>query len=118
MNNPRPILMQILTVIGSSQRTEREVDEFCSWIEVQVMTELFEALPEDKQEQAVHQFVTLPPYKRESVFYPYYTGEYMRERVTKATKKASLQQIVEPHWHQLSPSQRDTILSLLDKFTC
>jgi hypothetical protein len=118
MNNARPILMQILAVIGSRQRTEREVDEFCSWIEVQVMTELFEALPEDKQEQAIHQFMTLPPDKKESVFYPYYTVEYMRERVQKATKQAILQQIVAPHWHQLSPSQHESILSLLEQLTC
>jgi hypothetical protein len=70
MNNARHILMQIYVVIGSTKKTERDVDDFCSWIEVQVMTELFESLPEDKQEQAIHQFMTLPPHKKESVFYP------------------------------------------------
>ena len=64
MNNARPILIQILAVIGSGQRTEREVDEFCSWIEVQVMTELFEALPKEKQEQAIDRFMSLPPDKK------------------------------------------------------
>jgi hypothetical protein len=117
MNNARPILMQILTVIGSTQRTERDVDEFCSWIEVQVMTELFQSLPEDKQEQAIHQFMTLPPHKKESVFSPYYSIEFMRERVQKATKQAILQQFVEPHWHTLSASQQENILSLLEQLT-
>jgi hypothetical protein len=54
MNNPRHILMQIQAVIGSKQRTEREIDDFCSWIEVQVMTDLFAGLPKDKQEKAIN----------------------------------------------------------------
>ena len=49
------------------------------------------------------------------VFYPYYTVEYMRGRVKKATKKAIAQQIVEPHWDKLSPSQQESILSLLEE---
>src|SRR5215211_9477045 len=117
MNNARHILMHIQAVIGSHQRTERDIDDFCSWIEVQVMTELFAGLPEDKQEQAINQFMILPPDKKESVFYPYYTVEYMQGRVKKATKQAIRQQIVEPHWDELSPSQRDTILSLLEQLT-
>jgi hypothetical protein len=117
MKNARHILMQILAVIDSIQRTEREVDEFCAWIEVQVMTELFEALPPDQQQQAIDQFMALPSHKKESVFYPYYTGEYMRERLKKATKTAILQQIVEPQWHKLSAAQHESILALLDKLT-
>jgi hypothetical protein len=116
MKNARHILTQILAVIGS-QRTEREVDEFCTWIEVQVMTKLFEALPADKQQQAIDQFVTLPPHKKESVFYPYYSVEFMRERVQKATKTAIVQQFVEPQWHKLSAAQHESILALLDKLT-
>jgi hypothetical protein len=115
MNNTRQILMQIIAVIGSGEGKERDVDEFCSWVEVQVMTELFEGLPRDKQEQAIEQFMSLPPHKKERVFYPYYTFEYMQGRVKKATKKAIRQQIVEPHWHQLSPSQQEGILSLLEE---
>jgi hypothetical protein len=64
MNNARHIFMHIQAVIGSHQRTEREIDDFCSWIEVQVMTGLFASLPEDKQQQAIHQFMTLPPDKK------------------------------------------------------
>ena len=78
------------------------------------MTELFGGLPKDKQEQAINQFMILPPDKKESVFYPYYTVEHMRGRVKKATKKAILQQIVEPHWDTLSPSQQESIRSLLE----
>jgi hypothetical protein len=117
MNKARDILMQILAILGSSEGKEREVDDFCTWIEVQIMTELFEALPPDKQEQAVHQFVTLPPHKKESVFYPYYSVEFMRERVQKATKTAIVQQFVEPRWHKLSAAQHESILALLDKLT-
>jgi hypothetical protein len=115
MNNARQILIQIQAVIGSNKKTEREVDDFCSWIEVQVMTELFGELPKDKQEQAINQFMILPPDKKESVFYPYYTVEYMQGRVKKATKKAIHQQIVEPHWDKLSPSQQESIRSLLEE---
>jgi hypothetical protein len=115
MNNARHILMQIHAVIGSTKKTERDVDDFCSWIEVQVMTELFGGLPVDKQEQAFNQFMVLPPDKKESVFYPYYTVEYMQGRVKKATKKAVYQQIVEPHWDTLSPSHQESILSLLEE---
>jgi hypothetical protein len=117
MKNARPILMQIFAIIRSSPRTERDVDEFCSWIEVQVMTELFEGLPQDKQEQAIHQFMTLPPHKKERVFYPYYSVEFMRKRVQKATKQAILQQFVAPHRHTLSASQQESILSLLEQLT-
>jgi hypothetical protein len=115
MNNARHILMQIHAVIGSTKKTERDVDNFCSWIEVQVMTELFGGLPKDKQEQAINQFMILPPDKKESVFYPYYTVEYMQGRVKQATKKAILQQIVEPQWDKLLPSQQESIRSLLEE---
>src|SRR3712207_6113937 len=98
MNNARHILMHIHAVIGSNKATERDVDDFCSWVEVQVMTELMQALPTDKQNQLIDQFLALPPHKKESAFYPYYTVKYMRERVQKATKTAIRQQIVEPHW--------------------
>jgi len=117
MKNARDILMQILAVIGSRERTERAVDDFCTWVEVQVMTELFAALPPDKQEQAIDQFMTLPAHKKESVFYPYYTAEFMRERLQKATKQAIVQQFVEPHWPKLSSSQHESILALLDTLT-
>jgi hypothetical protein len=115
MNNVREILMQILDVIGASQGKEREVDDFCSWVEGQVMTELFEGLPREKQNQAIDQFITLSPHKKESVFYPYYTVEYMQGRVKKATKTAIRQQIVEPHWDKLSPSQQESIRALLEE---
>jgi hypothetical protein len=107
--------MQIHAVIGSNKKTEWDVDDFCSWVEVQVMTELFGGLPRDKQEQAIEQFMILPPHKKESVFYPYYTVEYMQGRVKTATKKAIHQQIVEPHWDKLSPSQQEDIRSLLEE---
>ena len=88
--------MQIYAVMGSNRGTEGDVDAFCSWIEVQVMAELFEGLPRNKQEQAINQFMSLPPHKKESVFSPYYTVEYMRGRVKTATKKAIVERIVEP----------------------
>jgi hypothetical protein len=115
MNNARQILMHIQAVMGSRQGTEREIDAFCSWIEVQVMTELFAGLPKGKQEQAINQFMILPPNKKESDFYPYYTVEHMRGRVKKATKKAILKQVVEPHGDKLSPSQQESIRSLLEE---
>jgi hypothetical protein len=118
MNNPRPILMQILTVIGSSQRTEREVDDFCTWIEAQVMTDLMKALPMDRQNQLIDKFLALPQHEKESVFYPYFTGEYMRERLKDATKTAIAKHIVEPHSQELSPAQREAILSLLEQLAC
>ena len=115
MNNARHILMRIHAVMGSTKKTERDVDDFCSWVEVQVMTELFGELPRDKQEQAIEQFMILPPDKKESVFYPYYTVEHMRGRVKTATKKAIVERMVEPHWDTLSPSQQESIRSLLEE---
>jgi hypothetical protein len=38
----------------------------------------------------------------------------MQGRVKKATKKAILKQVVEPHWDTLPPSQQEIILSLLE----
>jgi hypothetical protein len=108
--------MQIHAVMGYNKKSERDVDNFCSWIEVQVMTELIGALPTDKQGQVIDQFIALPPDKKESVFYPYYTVEFMQGRVKKATKAAILQQIIEPHWDTLLPSQQEVILSLLEEF--
>ena len=78
------------------------------------MTELFGGLPRDKQEQAINQFMILPPDKKESVFYPYYTVEYMQGRGKKATKQAMRQQIVAPHWDTLSPSHQEGIRALLE----
>jgi hypothetical protein len=45
----------------------------------------------------------------------YYTVEYMRGRVQKATKTAILQQVVAPQWGKLSPSQQESIRSLLEE---
>ena len=115
MNNARHILMQIHAVMGSNKKTEQDVDEFCSWVEVQVMTALIGALPTDKQSQVIDQFIALPPHKKESVFYPYYTVEYMQGRVKKATKKAIVERIVQPHWDTLLPSQQEGIRSLLEE---
>jgi hypothetical protein len=81
------------------------------------MAELFAGLPQDKQEQAIDQFMSLPPDKKESVFYPSYTVEYMRERTLKATKAAILESIVEPHWHKLSSTQHESIRALLEELT-
>src|SRR4051794_11530355 len=97
MNNARHILMQILAVLGSSQGAARAADDFCSWVEVQVMTDLVEALPQDKQNQVIDQFMSLPDQKKQTVFSPYYTLEYMRKTLTNATKKAIAKRIVEPH---------------------
>jgi hypothetical protein len=73
MNNARQILMQIIEIIGSSRGKEDAVDEFLTFVQVKVMTELIGALPKDKQNQVIDQFMALPPRKKESVFYPYYT---------------------------------------------
>ena len=43
------------------------------------------------------------------------TVDYMQGRVKKATKKAILKQVVEPRWDTLSPSQQESILSLLEE---
>ena len=109
MNSARQILLQIHAVMGSTKKTERDVDNFCSWIEVQVMSELIGGLPKDKQEKAINQFMILPADKKESVFYPYYTVAYMQGRVKQATRRATLKQIVEPHWDTLPPSQQEIL---------
>ena len=115
MKNARQILMQIIEIIGSSQGKEDAVDEFLAFVQVQVMTELIGALPQVKQNHVIEQFMALPPHKKESVFYPYYTVEYMQGRVKTATKKAIVERIVEPHWDKLSPSQQESIHSLLEE---
>ena len=107
--------MQIIAVIGLGEGKEDAVDAFLTFVQVKVMTELIGALPKDKQNQIIDQFMALPPHKKESVFYPYYTVEYMQGRVKQATKKAISQQIVEPQWDKLSPSQQEGIRSLLEE---
>ena len=120
MNNARDILMQILAIMGSRDGTEGYVDDFCTFVEVQVMHDLIEALPQDKQRQVIDQFVSLPhvPQKADRILQPYYSREHLRQTLTQATKKAIAQQIVEPHRPGLSSSQRDRILSLLEQLTC
>jgi hypothetical protein len=120
MNNARDILMQILAIMGSRDGTQGYVDDFCTLVEVQVMHDLIEALPQDKQRRVIDQFVSLPngPQKAENILHPYYTREHLRKTLTQATKKAIAQQIVEPHRSQLTPSQRKSILSLLEQLTC
>jgi hypothetical protein len=83
-----------------------------------VMHDLIEALPQATQHQVIDRFLTLPPHKKESVFYPYYTVEHIHQTLKSATKKAIAQRIVEPHRQRLSPSQRKSILSLLEQLTC
>jgi hypothetical protein len=116
MKNARQILMQIIEIIGSSRGKEDAVDEFLTFVQVKVMTELIGALPKDKQNQIIDQFMALPPHKKESVFYPYYTVKYMQGRVKTATKTAIVQQMVAPHWDQLLPYQQEGIRSLLEEF--
>jgi hypothetical protein len=119
MNNTQDILLQIQAIIGSRNGKERDVADFLTLIEMQALVDLIESLPPEKQKQVTEQFVTLPdePQKAEKILSPYYTREQMRETLREATKKAIVQHIVEPHNHQLSPSQRKRILSLLEQLT-
>jgi hypothetical protein len=81
--------MQTLEIIRGNTGKYREADAFCSWIEVQVMTDLIEALPNDKQNQVIDQFMTLPDHKKEGIFYPYYTKEFMRQKLKNAQEAIS-----------------------------
>ena len=119
MNNTQDILLQILAIIGPRNGKERDIADFLTLIEMQALVDLIESLPPEKQKQVTEQFMTLPdePQKAEKILSPYYTREQMRERLREATKKAIAQQIVEPHNHQLSTSQRERILSLLEQLT-
>jgi hypothetical protein len=65
----------------------------------------------------IGRFMTLPAHQKASVFSPYYTAEHMRKTLLRATKQAIAQQIVEPKNPQLTPSQRERILALLDTLT-
>jgi hypothetical protein len=119
MNNAQDILLQIFAVIGPRNGKGRDVADFLTLIEMQVLADLIESLPPEKHKQVTEQFMTLPdePQKAEKILSPYYTREQMRETLREATKKAIALQIVEPHSHQLSPSQREVILSLLEQLT-
>jgi hypothetical protein len=120
MNNSQDILIQILGITGSTAGTERAVDDFLTFVQIGVMTDLIEALPAHKHQQIIDQFIGLPhsPQKAEQIFSPYYTQEYMREALKNATKRAIVQHFVEPISRRLTPSQRDNILSLLEALTC
>ena len=63
MNNARQILMQIIAIIGSSRGKEDAIDEFLTFVQVKVMTELIGVLPKDKKNQIIDQFMALPPHK-------------------------------------------------------
>jgi hypothetical protein len=119
MNNTQDILLRIQAIIGSRNGNERDVADFLTLIEMQALLDLIESLPPEKQKQVTEQFMTLPdePQKAEKILSPYYTREQMRETLREATKKAIGQRIVEPHSQELSSSQRERILSLLEQLT-
>jgi hypothetical protein len=89
-------------------------------VQMDVMTSLIEALPTHKHQQIIDQFIDLPhsPQKAEKIFSPYYTQEYMREALKNATKRAIVQHFVEPRRERLTPSERDSIVALLEELTC
>jgi hypothetical protein len=55
MKNAREILLRILAILGLREGKDMAVDEFLTWVEVQAMTELVEALPQDEQNQVIDQ---------------------------------------------------------------
>ena len=120
MNNCRTIVLQIFEVIGRREKKGLNVDEFLTLVEMQAMTELIAALPEDTQQQVIDQFITLPqtPQKEAAIFGPYYTLAERKEALTRVAKQAIAQKIVAPHDPQLSPAQRERILALLEQLTC
>jgi hypothetical protein len=120
MNNSQDILIQILGITGSTAGTERAADDFLNLVQMQVMTGLIGALPAHKHQQIIDQFINLPhsPQKAEQIFSPYYTQEHMRETLKNATKRAIVQHFVEPISARLTPSERDSILALLEELTC
>ncbi len=69
MNNSRQILIQILDITGSSSGKEKDVDDFLTMIEVQVLASLIESLPADKHNKIIDQWIALPdtPQKAENI---------------------------------------------------
>jgi hypothetical protein len=120
MNNSKAILLQILAITtGSSQGKEPDVADFLTLIEVQVMADLIEALPQGTQNQILAQWLATPDVagKAEKIFSPYYTREQLREALKKATKQAIGQHIVAPHNPRLTPAQWERIRALLAQLT-
>jgi hypothetical protein len=118
MNNSHAILKQILGLTQDpTGAVDRLVDDFLTFVEMDVMAGLIEALPEQKHQQIIDQFINLPhsSQKAEQIFSPYYTQEYMRETLKNATKRAIVQHFVEPRSARLTPSERDSILALLEE---
>jgi hypothetical protein len=122
MNNSRDILMEVVGIIsGSNGVKDIIVDDFCTMIEVQVMSDLIKSLPAGTQDQVIEEFIsapygTVPEASR--ILGQYYTQEEMRGELKMATKKAIVKEIVEPNNGKLSAAERERIWVLLEKLTC
>ena len=62
----------------------------------------------------IYKYFCIGTYKETKLLAPAYGGC----KSTLVQQMAIAKHIVEPHSQELSPAQRDTILSLLDKLTC
>src|SRR5687768_15034993 len=117
MKNFRDILLQIIDVMGIPSWKEGEVDDFLAFAQVGAMVDLIQGLPMDKQEPMLNQIVCKSPREVEALFGRYYTAKQMQEAVITRTKKVIMKDVVEPPRKGLTPAQRDSILTLLNKLT-
>ena len=118
MKNLRDILLQIIDILDLPSWKDKDIDNFLAFAEVGAMVDLIGGLPMDKQEPMLSQIVSKSPREVEQLFGRYYTEKHMREAVITRTKKEIAKDVVEPHRKKLSPSQHESIRSLLEELRC
>jgi hypothetical protein len=118
MKNFRDILLEIIDVIDVPTLKVGEVDDFLAMAEVEAMLNLIEGVPTNKQKPMLNQMMSTfnkTPDDVEQIFSRYYTRTQMKEAVITSTKRWIAKKVVEPHRKELTPAQRDSILTLLNK---
>jgi hypothetical protein len=115
-DNARSILEKILLLTGRREGKDLKVDDFLTYAHMHAMTKLIEALPKGEQNKVIDLFTSQPRPSAEEIFGPYYTRQQMQNTL-RASIKAAFEALVFG-FQDLSDTQRDRCLGLIEELTC
>ena len=119
MSNFRDILVQIIDVIGLPAWRDQDIDDFLGIAEVEVMADLLELLPQDKQGPIIKKMIApkKTPQDIERMFGHYYTPAQMQEAVVTRMKKQITKHIVNLLDEPLPHAKRERVSALLEQLS-